>query len=151
MNLAVHYSSCPQWAGLISASIRKLKEYDCVFRGRLHESVEDDHWWSYGADEAEAEASVASLVDTYKRRAHLFFARFEPFPDVFLRVTPEQLKAGDFRSMPAGQTEFYAILTMARIMRHIGRLDRCRAFAELGLSLPDREGDPELSQLARLA
>jgi hypothetical protein len=152
VNLAVHYSFLPPMGGLdIGTDPRNFKEHDCVFRGRLREAGEDDHWWIHGTDEAEAQANVASVADTYKRRAHLFFARFEPFPDVFLRVTPEQLKAGDFSSMPAGQTEFYAILTMARIMHHIGRMDRCRAFAELGLSLPDREGDPELSQLARLA
>jgi hypothetical protein len=50
---------------------KKFKEYECTFRDRLREAKED-HWWNYGTTDAEAEASVASLVDLYKRRGALF-------------------------------------------------------------------------------
>jgi hypothetical protein len=58
-----------------------LRHHDCAFRERLREAGEPDRWWSYGSDKATAEASAASLVDTYQRRAHLFFESFQPSPD----------------------------------------------------------------------
>src|SRR5690606_23214119 len=112
---------------------KKLKEYECTFRGRLCEAGEADHWWAYGETDAQAEASVASLIELYKRRGALFFNRFIPFPEVFERITPAELDAGDFSKMPAAMTGAQAALTMARIMKHLGRDDQSRAFAQIGL------------------
>src|SRR4030095_2015883 len=112
---------------------KKFKEYDCAFRERLHEANEADHWWTYGSSDAEAEVSVASLVDMYRRRGALFFDRFEPFPEVFERIMPAELNAGDFSILPARMTGVYAALTMARIMKHLARQEKSRAFAEVGL------------------
>jgi hypothetical protein len=154
VNLGVHYSFLPSESGGSVTDPRKFREYDCVFRERLREAGEGDHWWSSGTSDVEAEASAASLVDTYKRRARLFYEKFEPFPDVFEVVSPARLDAGDLSQMPAGQTDVMAALTMAKIMRHIGRLDRCREFAEVGLRLIDRATglgiglEPELMRLA---
>jgi hypothetical protein len=125
VNLAVHYSFLPSEGGGRMTDPKKLKEYDCTFRSRLNEGTED-HWWDYGVTDAKAEASVTSLVDLYKRRGTLFFAKFEPFPDVFERVNPRQLDAGDFTGMPMTGTRVYAALTMARIMKYLGRIDMCR-------------------------
>ena len=80
--LGAHYSfltSAGRPEG-VPAEQGKLKQHDCVFRDRLHEEGQPDQWWSYGLDAATAEASAADLVQTFERRAHLFFARFEPFP-----------------------------------------------------------------------
>ena len=82
---------------------------------------------------ATAEANAAGLVDIYRRRAPLFFARFEPFPAVFDEVTPAQVEVGDFVATPAYPSRLHTALTMARIMRHLGRPNRCREFAEVGL------------------
>ena len=76
---------------------------------------------------------MANLVDLYKRRGALFFEKFEPFPDVFERITPAELDAGDLSNMPAAMSGAYAALIMARIMRHVGRREKCREFAEVGL------------------
>jgi hypothetical protein len=135
LNLGVHYSFLPPAGRAPGATIdgRELREHDCAFRERLREAGESDHWWSYGADDATAEASASGLIDTYRRRAPLFFARFEPFPDVFYEVTPAQVEAGDFVATPACPSCLHAALTMARIMKHLGRLDHCREFAEVGL------------------
>src|SRR5262249_55066432 len=101
---------------------------------RLHEANETDHWWTYGASDSEAKASLASLIDTYRRRSALFFGKFEPFPHVFEQITPAEIDAGDLSSMPSGSlTGVLAALTMARIMNHLGRREKCRGFAEVGL------------------
>jgi hypothetical protein len=131
INLASHFSFLPAAGGRVSDP-KKFKEYDCTFRDRLREATED-HWWSYGVTDAEADASVASLVDLYRRRGSLFFARFEPFPEVFERITPADIDAGDLTKMPAAMARPYAAKILARIMKHVGRLDRCREFAEAGL------------------
>src|SRR5688572_23614489 len=87
VNLAAHYSFLPPEGGRPKEP-KKFKEYDCVFRGRLHELNESDHWWAYGRSDAQAKASVDNLVDLFKRRGALFFAKLEPFPEVFDRITP---------------------------------------------------------------
>jgi hypothetical protein len=63
----------------------------------------------------------------------LFFGKFEPFPDVFERISPGDIDAGDLSKMPAAMTLVHATLTMARIMKHLGRGAKCREFAEIGL------------------
>src|SRR5579875_1395554 len=68
VNLCVHLSFLPIPGMDRLTDPKKLKEYECCFRNRLHEAREDDHWWSYGTTEAEAEASLANLIATYRRR-----------------------------------------------------------------------------------
>lgn len=133
VNVAVHFSFLPSEGGGRVTGPKKLKEYDCTFRDRLHEVSESDHWWTYGASDSEAESSVASLMDMYSRRGALFFGKFEPFPEVFERISSAEMGAGDFSKMPAAMTGVYAALTMARIMKHLGRREKCREFAEVGL------------------
>jgi hypothetical protein len=132
VNLAAHFSFLPSMGGGQVTDPKKFKEYDCAFRDRLRQAKED-HWWDYGASDAEAETSVASILDLYKRRSSMFFDRFEPFPEVFDRVTPAQLDARDLTKMPAAMTQVFAALTMARVMKHLGCVEKCREFAEVGL------------------
>jgi hypothetical protein len=133
VNVAAHFSFLPSEGGGEVTDPKKFREYQCTFRDRLREANESDHWWTYGASEAEAAASVASLIDMYRRRASLFFGQFEPFPDVFERIMPADLDGGDLSKMPAAMTRVCAALVMARIMRHLGRLEKCREFADGGL------------------
>jgi hypothetical protein len=134
VNVAVHFSFLPSAGGGRVPEWKKLKEYECAFRNRLHEASEADHWWTYGVSDSEAEASLARLIDTYRRRSALFFGKFEPFPHVFEQITPAEIDAGDLSNMPPGSlTGVLAALTMARIMSHLGRREKCREFAEVGL------------------
>jgi hypothetical protein len=48
VNLAVHFSFLPTAGGQLVTDPKKVKEYECVFRDRLHEAQESDHWWTYG-------------------------------------------------------------------------------------------------------
>jgi hypothetical protein len=132
VNLAVHFTFLPSESCGRVTDPKKFKEYDCTFRGRLYETG-GDHWWSYGTSDAEAEASLSDLIDMYKRRGALFFAKFEPFPDVFERITPEDIDACDLSKMPAAMTVPYAAMILSRIMKHLGRHERSREFAEAGL------------------
>lgn len=146
MNLGVHYAFLPtNGAGRI-ADAKTLKEYECAFRDRLHEANESDHWWTYGSTDSETQASVSSLVDLFRRRGHTFFDRFEPFRQVFEQTVPDEIDAGNLRTFPATTTIVAAALTMARIMNHLGQLEKCRRFAEIGLRHFGRR-DPELERL----
>jgi hypothetical protein len=134
VNVAVHFPFLPSAGGISVSEPKKLKEYECAFRNRLHEENESDHWWTYGTTDSEAKASLASLVDIYRRRGALFFAKFQPFPQVFEQITPAEMDAGDLSNMPPGNlTQVLAVLTMARIMNHLGHHEKCRGFAEVGL------------------
>jgi hypothetical protein len=84
VDLGVHYTflAARGRAGVgAKVSDAGFRLHDCAFRERLREAGESDRWWSYGSDESTAEASAASLVDTYQRRAHLFFETFQPCSD----------------------------------------------------------------------
>ena len=134
VNLAAHFTFLPSAGGSGVTDPKKFKQSHCVFQERLQEATDKgDHWWSYGGNDAEAETSLADLVDTYERRSSLFFAKFDPFPDVFERITPRDIDAGDLSKMPAPLTVPYAAMILARIMKHLGRREKCREFAEAGL------------------
>jgi hypothetical protein len=134
VNVAVHFPFLPSAGGTSVKDPKKFKDYECTFRIRLREASESDRWWTYGANDSEAKASLASLIDIYRRRSALFFAKFEPFPEVFEQITPTDMDAGDLSKMPPGSlTRVLAALTMARIMNHLDRNEKCREFAEVGL------------------
>jgi hypothetical protein len=132
-NLGLHYSFLPTAGNRPLADPKKLKECECEFRDRVHEAHESDHWWTYGETEAESEANVASLVDMYRRRGAAFFQKFEPFPEVFEKISPSELDAGNLSALPTAMPLGTAALTLARIMNHLRRSDQCRQFAEVGL------------------
>jgi hypothetical protein len=119
VNLGLHYSFLATAAGRPVTDAMKVKEYECNFRDRIHEAHESDHWWAYGATEAKSEANVANLIDMYRRRSASFFKKFEPFPDVFEKITPTDLDAGDLSKLPTAMTQLHAALTKARIMKHL--------------------------------
>ncbi len=131
VNTAVHFFFLPTASGG-SVDTKRIKEYECAFRTRLHEQSAD-HWWTYGESGGQAEAGIARLVEMYNRRGRAFFGQFEPFPDAFESITPAQLEAGDFSKMPGQMTIVLASLTMARILDHLGRRTRRQEFAEVGL------------------
>jgi hypothetical protein len=133
VNLGLHYSFLPTAGGDRVTDPKKLLECQCDFRDRVHEAHESDHWWSYGTTDAESEANIANLLDTYPRRGASFFGKFEPFPAVFEKITPVDLDAGDLSKLPTEMTQLHAAITIARIMQHLGRADKCRQFAEVGL------------------
>lgn len=134
VNVAVHFPFLPSASGIPVGEPKKLKEYDCAFRSRLHDANEPDHWWTYGTNGSETKASVTSLVDIYRRRSARFFAKFEPFPQVFEQITPSEMDGGNLSNMPPGSlTRVLAALTMARIMNHLGCQEKCREFAEIGI------------------
>ena len=129
-----HFSFLPPEGGRQVAEPKKFKEYHCTFRDRLHEEgSKGDHWWSYGTTDAEAEVSLADLIDMYKRRGALFFARFEPFPEVFERMTPADIDKPDLSKVSALLNPPYAAMIIARVMKHLGHGEKCRQFAEAGL------------------
>jgi hypothetical protein len=151
VNFGVHFSFLPLIGSQV-ADPKKLKEYECTFHERLHEATESDHWWSYGASDAEAEASASSLVDMYKRRGEVFFGLFEPFPDVFEEISPSEMNdesAGVFSRKFGPSSRVSAALIMSRIMKHIGHVDRSREFAAVGLANLGRAVglQPELERL----
>jgi hypothetical protein len=133
VNLGVHFTFLPTPVGGLVTDPTRLRDYDCEFHDRLHGAREGDFWWSYGGSDAEARRQVRHLVRLFERRGHAFFARFEPFPAVFEAITPEQVEAGDLAGYPVPEPTLWVALTLARIMRHLGRTRRARQFAAVGL------------------
>lgn len=133
VNLAVQFLFLPTTIGQ-PVDQKKLRHSACEFRSRLHLPGESDHWWAYGTTETEFHSSATDLINTYRRWGRTYFEQFEPFPDVFEKITPADLESGDLSKLPPLGTPFVRIaLTMARIMIHLKRLERCREFANVGL------------------
>lgn len=134
VNLAVHFLFLPTTIGRPVGDHKKLRHSECEFRSRLHGPGESDHWWPYGTAETECESSATDLINTYRRWGTTYFEQFEPFPDVFEKITAAEIDAGDFSSLPPSQNTLVRLaLTMARIMNHLKRFEKCREFAEVGL------------------
>lgn len=133
VNVGLHFSFLPKAGGGLLGAPESLKEYECNFRNRVRETHELDHWWRYGETEKEAEASVASLIELYGKYGALFFKKFEPYPEVFEKITPAEMDAGDLSKLPIQMNLVNAALTLARIMNQLKRVDLRRQFAEIGL------------------
>lgn len=150
VNLAVHFLFLPTTIGQPVGDHKKLRHSACEFRSRLHGPGESDHWWPYGETEAESQSSADDLINTHRKWGTTYFEQFEPFPDVFEKITAAELDAGDFSKLPPTQGTLVRLaLTMARIMSHLKRFEKCREFAEVGLRhLGNASGlRPELEQL----
>ena len=134
VNLAVHFLFLPTTIGQPVGDYKKLRHSECEFRSRLHGPGESDHWWPYGTTDTECQSSAADLIDTYRRWGTKCFELFEPFPEVFEKITAVEMDAGDFSKLPPTRSALVRLaLTMARIMSHLRRLEKCREFAEVGL------------------
>jgi len=134
INLAVHFLFLPTTIGQPVDDYKKLRHSECEFRIRLHGPGESDHWWPYGETEAESESSAENLIDTYQRFGGTYFEKFEPFPDALEKITAAEMDAGDISKLPPTQSTLVRLaLTMARIMNHLKRFEKCRQFAEVGL------------------
>jgi len=132
VNLGVHFAFLPTAAGT-KLPAPKIREFHCMFRDRLKGPDGFERWWNHGKTDAEAEASVADIVDTFRKRGEKFFRKFEPFPGVFEKITPEDVDKDKLSKLPVRMFPLSAAITLAQIMKHLGRLDECRAFAEVGL------------------
>ena len=133
VSLAIHLTFLPTLVGRPTDS-KKITENHCEFRKRLAPEGQSDCWWKYGSDEHEATRSVDDLVDLIRRVALPHFDRFGKFPQCFENISPLVLASGDFRALPGNMGAPRAALVMARISAHLGRPDRAREFAEVGLA-----------------
>ena len=150
VNLGIHLKFLPTVLGH-SPDPKKITEPLCEFRRRLAPEGQADCWWNYGDDEHEAARSVDNLVALVRRLALPHFDRFGAFPESFERITPQALASRDFSMLPGNMTAPRAALVMARIAAHLGRADRVREFAEVGLASVGAKGVGIARDLAALA
>ena len=133
VNLGVHFDFLTAPGGSELPEPKLMREHHCEFRTRLVGGDQADAWWAYQPwhrligrqGDQIAKAFAATGVD--------FFAQFEPYPDVFEAITPEQVENGELpfrgRNPSVGRTA----LILARIMHQSGRLEKAREFAAVGL------------------
>lgn len=139
VNLGVHFTFIPDSCGK-QVDPAKLLEFQCVFRTRMEhpptpkKPVECSDW-AYGEDDAAAERSVRDMADLFRKSGSAYFQCFEPFPEALTRITPAAIGNGDYQKLSPfkhyGQ-EIVALF-LARVMKHLGRVSKCRAFAKAGL------------------
>jgi hypothetical protein len=133
VNLGLHLAFLPTVRG-DTPDPRKITESLCEFRKRLAPEGQSDYWWNYGADARDAASSVDHLVNVTLQVGLPHFERFRYFPGPFDGITPQILAAGDFTMLPGNVTAAGGALAMARISAHLGRRERAREFAAVGLA-----------------
>ena len=132
VNLGLHLSFLPA-VGSLLPDPKTLTESACEFRWRLAPEGQQDHWWSYGADEASAKASATRITELYRERGKPQLDQWLDFRDRFIGVTVEGLERRQPDTVPRGATNVRAALAFARIHTHLGNPERAREFAEFGL------------------
>ncbi len=102
----------------------EVKEYQCIFRARLHPSDPPRQAWAYGETEDDAADVAARLHDAYRTRGRAWFDDHGGAPGSLRRRIED----------PAAMALHPAhVLSMARIAEQIGDIDRCRQLASEGL------------------
>lgn len=139
VNLGVHFRFLPDSCGK-QVDPAKVLEFHCVFRSRMDhpptrkKPVECSEW-AYGEDDAAAERSVRDMVELFRNSGAAYFQCFEPFPGALTRITPADIDTGEYQRLPPFKhygKEIVALF-LARVMKHLGHVPKCRAFARAGL------------------
>jgi hypothetical protein len=133
VNLGVHLTFLPTMANT-PADPKKIKETDCEFWTRLAPKGETDHWWNYGRNGEETARAAREMVNTYQSEGVAFFEHYPAFPGPFAAITPEQLEAKDYSSLPGWRSLVRSALVMGQINVHLGRLELAKRFARLALA-----------------
>jgi hypothetical protein len=135
INLGVHFEFLPDAAGGPVHDLGSLAEAQCEFRDRLREKRQPDLGWKYGKSADEARQVAINIAELFVRRGREFFEKLDDFPNSVAHITPQHVESDNLASYPVGGPSAHVALVMARVMRHLGKHDECRAFAELGLRL----------------
>lgn len=125
MNLGIHLSFLPEVGSTSQGGCnpKAIKEHECILRLRVNPPPEFQFGFPYGATAAETQRSVEKLAEAWQREGPPFFRQLSSFPEDFLRITPEAVRAG---SSPLGA------LYCARIALHLGDVPRAKEFAQVG-------------------
>ena len=134
VNLGVHYEFLPVPGGGLITNPKAVREHHCEFRSRLRGPDKADLWWDYRPWFWMLGRTGDQISRTFLEDGLPYFEQFEPYPDVFTAITPEQVSTGAL-PMDAfhASTAWRNGLMMARIMQQLGRAESAREFAEVGL------------------
>ncbi len=107
-----------------------IKEYQCIFRERLHPPELPRQNWAYGETEDDAEEVAARLHEAYRSRGRTWFDDHGGAPDSLRRLVDD----------PTALTLHPAhLLSLARVAEQLGDAERCRTLASEGLKrTPER-------------
>ncbi len=132
LNMGAHLMFLPTPAGS-TPDAKKLKEYECVFRGRLEPPTGPATGWAYGTTEAEMQESVSSICDHWPKFGYPFYERYSHYPDDFSTLIAE---------VDECSVHPIELLTLARLAVHLGDAKRANELAEEGLTrCPERACD----------
>ena len=127
MNLGIHFSSAPSFAG-DPPEPKKMTEANCEFRRRLSES-NADMWWKHETDHASMLSAVESAASMYSRHGR---QHFELACAALSSIIPAALASGNYDLQGFGNTKVRLGLALARIRKLEGRLEESRGFASYG-------------------
>ncbi len=131
VNLGVHLDFLPILGGTGPVKLESMNVTYCEIRRRLTPSPSlDDFWWSYGEGGARQ-----GLLAVLEEHGLPFFAKYESFPDYWLSISLEDLRAGAFATRLPGMTRVRAVLLLARVNAFVGNRARCQEIATYGLEI----------------
>jgi hypothetical protein len=140
INLGLHFPFIPMdYCGSLLEDPTSLRTGHCNFSARLAEQGACDRWWELGKSEDEAARAAAEIRGLFQHRWLGLFEKFSHGVEHFesVKIRDDQLLG--FDTSPWGRSSLLPpVLFMAFVMRHLGKNDRCREFAELGLRLRER-------------
>src|SRR5262249_36571457 len=131
VNLGVHLDFLPVVGGAGAVSLKEMTVAHCDVKKRLAPDPDlDDYWWAY-----EDAGARQTLIATLETKGFPFFGDLESFPDYWLKLSPEDLRAATFGAKLPGMTRVRAALLLARLHAFLGNWQRCHEFAEYGLGI----------------
>ena len=133
VNLGLHLTFLPVcWSGEVP-DMSKIREVDCEFRNRLAPKGRTDYWWKYDGLFHVPSKKVAHLMSTYKNRGEAQFKEFDSVEKIANMLRPNEITTDGSLKLFGYVTAVRGALVMARVNRHIGKLELAREFAQAGL------------------
>lgn len=116
---------------------KKLRENECLFRGRL--TIEkSDQWWEYSPTQSSMDAAVRDACDVYEKVGRYEFDRMALPASPLQTLSPEEFRKGAYCLGRFGITSVLMAWALAHMRKAAGESEAARAFAQIAL---DEIGD----------
>jgi hypothetical protein len=153
VNLGVHLEFLPiTGSNNILPDVRNIKEFDCEFRKRLAPKKRRDHWWKYdGGLFGNTGKSARNLIETYKNYGEPALQKLKTLEDLKVMLEAGDLRKNKIHSSFGEIIPVRAALTLARIYKHEGQIEKSVEYAKIGLQNSGKAPalKPELERLAK--
>lgn len=133
INLGLHPLCIPMNDGK-APEIKKIKEYECVFRRRLREDNLDT-WFEYTENQASMDNAVENALELYLKTGRELFAEVALPTSNIHTITAKSFEEENYNFAGFGNTQLLTAWSLARMRKHVGNYEGALNFANIAINI----------------